>query len=91
MEPEYKQYTIRELINALTYLSKQLPEKDNTQITLGDSEGNYTYHKFHPLLDGETIILQYEMHEKGSNNIQNLFDSGEMDDVLQQWKQQGVL
>lgn len=91
MEPEYKQYTIRELINALTYLAKQLPEKDNAQVTLSDSEGNYTYSMFHPLLDSETITLQYEMHEKGSNNIQNLFDSGEMDDVLQQWKQQGVL
>ena len=38
MEPEYKQYTIRELINALTYLTKQLPEKEEAKITLSDTE-----------------------------------------------------
>ena len=85
MEPEYKQYTIRELINALTYLSKQLPEKEETKITLGDSEGNYTYTKLEPMLDGENIFLQYEMHEPGSNNIQKLINSGELDDIIKQW------
>ena len=85
MEPEYKQYSVRELINILTYLSKQLPEKEETKITLSDTEGNRTYSFIEPAIDGETIVLQYEMHEKRSNNIQNLFDSGEMDDVLQQW------
>ena len=34
MEPEYKQYTIRELINALTYLAEQLQEKEENKITL---------------------------------------------------------
>ena len=43
MEPEYKQYTIRELINALTYLAKQLPEKEEAKVTLSDTEGNRTY------------------------------------------------
>ena len=32
MELEYKQYTIKELINALTYLAKQLPEKEETKV-----------------------------------------------------------
>lgn len=91
MELEYKQYTIRELINALTYLSKQLPEKEETKITLSDTEGNRTYSLIEPIVDGETITLQYEMHEKGSDNIQNLIDSGGLDDILQQWRQQGVL
>ena len=91
MELEYKQYTIRELINALTYLSKQLPEKEETKITLSDTEGNRTYSFIEPTIDGETITLQYEMHEKGSDNIQNLIDSGGLDDILQQWRQQGVL
>ena len=91
MELEYKQYTIRELINALTYLSKQLPEKEETKITLSDTEGNRTYSLIEPIVDSETITLQYEMHEKGSNNIQNLIDSGGLDDILQQWRQQGVL
>ena len=91
MELEYKQYTIRELINALTYLAKQLPEKEEAKITLSDTEGNRTYSFIEPTIDGGTITLQYEMHEKGSDNIQNLIDSGEFDDILQQWKQQGVL
>ena len=85
MELEYKQYTIRELINALTYLAKQLPEKEEAKITFGDSEGNYTYTMLEPMLDGENIFLQYEMHEPGSNNIQNLINSGELDDIIKQW------
>ena len=85
MELEYKQYTIRELINALTYLAKQLPEKEEAKITFGDSEGNYTYTKLEPMLDGENIFLQYEMHEPGSNNIQKLINSGELDDIIKQW------
>ena len=85
MELEYKQYTIKELINALTYLSKQLPEKEEAKITFGDSEGNYTYTKLEPMLDGENIFLQYEMHEPGSNNIQKLINSGELDDIIKQW------
>ena len=85
MELEYKQYTIKELINALTYLAKQLPEKEEAKITLGDSEGNYTYTKLEPMLDGENIFLQYEMHEPGSNNIQKLINSGELDDIIKQW------
>ena len=85
MELEYKQYTIKELINALTYLAKQLPEKEEAKITFGDSEGNYTYTKLEPMLDGENIFLQYEMHEPGSNNIQNLINSGELDDIIKQW------
>ena len=85
MELEYKQYTIKELINALTYLAKQLPEKEEAKITFGDSEGNYTYAKLEPMLDGENIFLQYEMHEPGSNNIQKLINSGELDDIIKQW------
>lgn len=85
MELEYKQYTIRELINALTYLAKQLPEKEEAKITFGDSEGNYTYTKLEPMLDGENIFLQYEMHEPDSNNIQKLINSGELDDIIKQW------
>ena len=85
MELEYKQYTIKELINALTYLAKQLPEKEEAKITFGDSEGNYTYTKLEPMLDGENIFLQYEMHEPGSNNIQKLINSGELDDIIKQW------
>ena len=85
MELEYKQYTIKELINALTYLAKQLPEKEEAKITFGDSEGNYTYTKLEPMLDGENIFLQYEMHEPGSNNIQKLINSGELDNIIKQW------
>ena len=85
MELEYKQYTIKELINALKYLAKQLPEKEEAKITFGDSEGNYTYTKLEPMLDGENIFLQYEMHEPGSNNIQKLINSGELDDIIKQW------
>ena len=85
MELEYKQYTIKELINALTYLAKQLPEKEEAKITFGDSEGNYTYTKLEPMLDGENIFLQYEMHEPGSNNIQKLSNSGELDNIIKQW------
>lgn len=85
MNVEYKQYSVRELINVLTYLSKQLPEKEETKITLSDTEGNRTYQFIEPIIDGETITLQYEMHEKGSDNIQNFIDSGEIDDLLQQW------
>ena len=85
MELEYKQYTIKELINALTYLAKQLPEKEEAKITFGDSEGNYTYTKLEPMLDGENIFLQYEMHEPGSNNIQKLINSGELNDIIKQW------
>ena len=85
MELEYKQYTIKELINALTYLAKQLPEKEEAKITFGDSEGNYTYTKLEPMLDSENIFLQYEMHEPGSNNIQKLINSGELDDIIKQW------
>ena len=85
MELEYKQYTIKELINALTYLAKQLPEKEEAKITFGDSEGNYTYTKSEPMLDGENIFLQYEMHEPGSNNIQKLINSGELDNIIKQW------
>lgn len=82
---EYKQYSVRELVNVLTKLAKQLPEKEETKITLSDTEGNRTYSLIEPTIDGETITLQYEMHEKGSDNIQNFIDSGEMDDLLQQW------
>ena len=85
MALEYKQYTITELINALTYLAKQLPEKEEAKITFGDSEGNYTYAMLEPMLDGENIFLQYEMHEPGSNNIQKLINSGELDDIIKQW------
>lgn len=88
---EYKQYTIRELINALTYLSKQLPEKEEAKVTLGDSEGNYTYTKIEPQLDGENIFLQYEMHEKGANNIQHFINSPEFKDVREMWEKQGIL
>ena len=82
---EYKQYSVRELVNVLTKLAKQLPEKEETKITLSDTEGNRTYSFIEPTIDGETITLLYEMHEKGSDNIQNMFDSGDMDDLLQQW------
>lgn len=85
MNVEYKPYSVRELINILTYLSKQLPEKEETKITLSDTEGNRTYQFIEPTIDGETITLQYEMHEKGSDNTQNFIDSGEIDDLLQQW------
>lgn len=84
MNVKYKPYSVRELINILTYLSKQLPEKEETKITLSDTEGNRTYQFIEPTIDGETITLQYEMHEKGSDNIQNFIDSGEIDDLLQQ-------
>ena len=52
MEPEYKQYTVRELINALTYLTKQLPEKEET---------TFRYNFFR---GGTSIILEVNEIEK---------------------------
>lgn len=84
---------IKELINKLNELAQVLPDKDNTEVVLEDSEGNYTYRDIRCLKDDEnnTVVLEYNLHEKSSNNIQNLFDSGEMDDVLLLWKKQGVV
>lgn len=84
---------IKELVDKLNELAQLLPDKDNTEVVLGDSECNYVYKDIRCLKDDETntVVLEYNLNEKNSSTIQNLFDSGEMDDVLALWKKQGVI
>lgn len=78
MEIEYKSYSVKELIEVLTNLAGQLPEKEETKVTLSDFEGNYTYRFLQPNIDEKEITLAYELHEKGANNIQKLIDLGKL-------------
>lgn len=60
----YKTYTIKELIEVLTYLAKNKLDKGmNSPVYLGDFEGNYTHKKMEVMLDTDSAFLGYEMHE----------------------------
>lgn len=63
MNNNYKQITVRDLVNAVTANKKQFPNGLDTVIVSGDFEGNYTHQKHEIMHDGNKLCLGYEMHE----------------------------
>ena len=65
--PNYKTFTVRDLMDIVSTDSKAFPKGLDTPIATGDFEGNY--HHLHKAFQGykvgrsKAILLCYEMHE----------------------------
>ena len=65
MNPNYKQLTVRDIIDAVLDDKFHFPKGIDTPILSGDFEGNYT-HRMHEMeYDEGSLFLGYEMHEGG--------------------------
>lgn len=70
--PNYKTFTVRDLMDIVSTDSKAFPKGLDTPIATGDFEGNY-HHILHEVFHGykvgrsKAILLCYEMHENNGN------------------------
>ena len=70
--PNYKTFTVRDLMDIVSTDSKAFPKGLDTPIATADFEGNY-YHHLHKAFQGykvgrsKAILLCYEMHENNGN------------------------